>query len=207
MAEVWRPITVSEAARLMRPLGAVWWIAGGWALDLHAGRETREHEDLDIGIARRDQLAVQRALARDWRLYKTQQPGLAPWPAGEELAAPVNGVWARRADSSEWAFELLLVDGCGEDWVYRRLPEIRRPITSVVATTRDGIPYLRPEVQLLYKGGSSGPRQKDLEDLRRMLPLLTAAEAAWLRDALSRQFPGGHRWLEELDAGRAGSQP
>ena len=199
MDEVWRPITVAEAVRLMKPLGVVWWIAGGWALDLHAGRKTREHEDLDIGIAWRDHLQVQRALAASWRLYKTHQPGLAPWPLGEELAEPVHDVWARLDDSSPWAFQLMLVEVRGEDWVYRRLPEIRRPLASVVAKTRYGVPYLRPEVQLLYKGGSSGRRPKDLEDLRLMRPLLTAAELAWLREALSRQFPGGHEWLVELE--------
>ena len=65
------------------------------------------------------------------------------------------------------------------------------------SATRDGVPYLRPEVQLLYKGGSSARRAKDLEDLRRMLP------AVGDRDRLAaplagRQFPGGHEWLAEL---------
>ncbi len=200
MAEVWSPITVAEAARVMRPLGVAWWIAGGWALDLHVGRQTREHEDIDIGIARRDHLHVQRLLGAAWSLYKTHQPGLAPWRPGEVLAEPVHDIWARRGDGSPWAFQLMLVEVRGGEWVYRRLPEIRRPLASVVAMSGDGIPYLRPEVQLLYKCGSSGRRPKDLEDLRRMLPFLTAGEVAWLRESLSRQFPGGHEWLLRLES-------
>jgi hypothetical protein len=198
VGEVWSPITVADARRIMEPLGVPWWIAGGWALDLHAGRRTREHEDLDIGIRWRDHLRVQAALARDWQLHKTHQPGLAPWPPGEELREPVHDVWVRRDDGSPWAFQLMLVEGQGSEWVYRRLPSIRRPLESVLARTPDGVPYLRPEVQLLYKGGSGGRRAKDLEDLRRMLPLLTAAAAAWLRDSLQRQFPAGHEWLAEI---------
>ena len=198
MAEVWQPISVAEAVQLMESLDVAWWIAGGWALDLHAGRQTREHEDLDIGIAWSDHLRVQRALAGQWQLYKTHQPGLAPWPPGEALQEPVHDVWVRRHDSSLWAFQLMLVDVTEGEWVYRRLPEIRRPLASVVTATREGIPYLRPEVQLLYKGGSSARRPKDLEDFRRMLPALRAAEIRWLRDSLARQFPAGHEWLAEL---------
>lgn len=182
----------------MEPLGVTWWIAGGWALDLHLGLQTREHGDLDIGIAKRDQLRVQRGLAGAWQLHKTHQPGLAPWPEGEALEEPVHDVWARRDDSSPWAFQLMLVDVEGDEWVYRRLPAIRLPLAGVIARTREGIPYLRPEVQLLYKGGSSARRPRDLEDLRRVKPSLSAAETQWLRAALAHQFPGGHEWLAEL---------
>lgn len=30
------------------------WIDGGWAVDAHAGKQTREHEDLDIAANRKD---------------------------------------------------------------------------------------------------------------------------------------------------------
>lgn len=190
---------MTEAARLVEPLGVTWWIAGGWALDLHMGLETRGHEDLDIAILRLDQLRVQRMLSPEWELFKTKQPGLAPWPAGEALEEPVHDIWARRDAGSAWAFQLMLVDSDGGDWVYRRLPEIRLPLSSIVTVSREGIPYLKPAIQLLYKGGSSGRRSKDLEDLRRMRPFLSEAEVAWLRGVLGRQFPGGHEWLAELE--------
>ncbi len=35
-----------------------WWIAGGWALDLFAGDQSRPHKDLDVGILRNDALHV-----------------------------------------------------------------------------------------------------------------------------------------------------
>jgi hypothetical protein len=35
----------------MRP---PWWIAGGWALDLFLGYQTRGHGDLDVGVLRCD---------------------------------------------------------------------------------------------------------------------------------------------------------
>ena len=34
----WEPLTPQQAAERLRGLGAPWWIAGGWALDLLSER-------------------------------------------------------------------------------------------------------------------------------------------------------------------------
>ena len=59
----WQPFTVGVAARLLAGLPAPWWIAGGWALDLFVGRQSRAHDDLDVEVLRRDQFVLQRLLA------------------------------------------------------------------------------------------------------------------------------------------------
>jgi hypothetical protein len=56
----------------------------------------------------------------------------------------------------------------------------------------DGVPYLAPEIQLLFK--SKGLRPKDYEDARRVIPLLNEEQRAWLRAHL----PSGHEWTELL---------
>jgi len=196
----WQALSVPDVARIFRPLGLTWWIAGGWALDLYLGRPSREHLDTDVSILRQDHLRAQQLLGRDWQLFKTKQPGLAPWPPGEVLPSYVSDVWVRRDDDSPWAFQLMLEDVEEGQWVYRRLPAIRRPLAEICLLTDEGIPYLRPEIQLLYKGGSSGRRPKDLADLKRMLPLLAERERTWLRESLSQQFPAGHEWLACIDA-------
>ena len=61
----WQPRTPREVATFFAALDVPWWIAGGWAIDLFVGRQTREHEDIDILILRRDQHAV-RALLESW---------------------------------------------------------------------------------------------------------------------------------------------
>ncbi len=80
MSEVghgWEPLSVQEVAELFAGLTIVWWIAGGRAIDLFVGRETRSHGDTDVLIRRDDQIEVQSYLS-GWDLHKTQQPGLKP---------------------------------------------------------------------------------------------------------------------------------
>jgi hypothetical protein len=59
-----------------------WFGWGGWAIDLWLGRQTREHEDVEIGIFRSDQAAVQAYFAGR-ELYKSLPGRLVPWDEGE----------------------------------------------------------------------------------------------------------------------------
>lgn len=45
-----------SVASLMSGFNNSWGIAGGWAIDLFIGKETREHKDIEIAIFRKDQL-------------------------------------------------------------------------------------------------------------------------------------------------------
>jgi hypothetical protein len=46
---------LDRVAALMHGFNAPWGIAGGWALDLFVGRESRAHADIDVALLRRDQ--------------------------------------------------------------------------------------------------------------------------------------------------------
>ena len=46
---------VRKIAAIMHGFGKPWFVAGGWAVDLFLGRETRAHEDIEVSIFRRDQ--------------------------------------------------------------------------------------------------------------------------------------------------------
>lgn len=108
----------------------------------------------------------------------------------------MNDIWVKKDEQSAWVFQLMFVDQIEEDWVYRRHPVIRRKANDIFLTTTDHIRYLRPEIQLLYKGGSSVIREKDNLDWQTMLPYLTIEEKEWLVSGLKGQFPEGHRWIE-----------
>lgn len=131
-------------------------------------------------------------------MFKTKSPGLAPWPHGEFLNTPINSVWVRRDEGSPWAFMFMLMEADGDDWVYRRFTQIRGKSADLGLRTEDGIPYLSPEIQLLYKSKDHG-RQKDQDDFLRVLPHLPPAKARWLLDCLLLQHGREHPWIEEIE--------
>jgi len=192
----WKPLTVEETVDLMSGLCVPWWIAGGWAIDLFLGCQTRTHGDTDVLIRRDDQLEVQRHLA-DWDLHKTQQPGLKPWPAGEFLKRPVNDIWCRRTPESPWALQLMLLDTDGDQWVFRRDPSIRGPLERLGRYTSTGVPYMSPEIQLLYKAKPQ-TLAKDQSDFDLAVPHMAREAHVWLLRQLEKRFPGGHAWFTSL---------
>ena len=195
-AQKWEPLSVQEVVELLSGLSVPWWIAGGQAIDLFVGRETRSHGDTDVLIRRDDQLEVQAYLS-GWDLHKTQQPGLKPWPVGEFQVRPVNDIWCRRTEDSPWQFQLMLLDTDGGEWVFRRDPGIRGAIDALGRRTSTGVPYMAPEIQLLYKAKSE-TLEKDEADFQVAVPLMEDSACAWLLECLEKRFPDGHAWIEQL---------
>jgi Aminoglycoside-2''-adenylyltransferase len=191
----WEPVRPAELRGLLAGLTAPWWVAGGWALDLFLGRETRTHEDLDVAVLRRDQLALHRHL-HGWDLrYATPEHTLEPWDASY-LALPVHGIWARRSAraTAPWTCEFLLNEERDGYWVYRHNETVKRPIDEIGAM-RDGVPFLRPEIVLLYKSTDDSP--KNAADFDVVLPNLEADARRWLAEALA-VCDSHHGWLARL---------
>jgi len=56
-----------DAPKVFAHVSVPWWVAGGWALDLFAGRVLRPHEDLDVAVFREDeQLWARERGAAEW---------------------------------------------------------------------------------------------------------------------------------------------
>ena len=84
----WKPATPAEVAEIFSDCQAQWWIAGGCAIELAAGRPIRGHVDIEVLMLRRDQLAVQEVLP-GWQGQAADPPGsLRPWQPGERLTLP-----------------------------------------------------------------------------------------------------------------------
>jgi hypothetical protein len=91
-------------------------------------------------------------------------------------------------------YDVILTDIVSGLWTYKRDARITRPATSMF-WHRDGLTYLKPEVQLLYK--APGLRPQDQQDLDACLPRLDPASSSWLRAALEVAHPG-HPWIDRL---------
>ncbi len=194
----WQP---HKVAQLFSALPVPWWIAGGWAIDLFLGEQTREHEDIDVLFLRRDQREV-RSLLQGWDVQEAH-PELLPdswpfqeWKQGMPLPPEVHDIWCRPEKTAPWAIQLMVIDTQDNQWLFRRNSRIRGALSTMGRVTNDGIPYLAPEIQLLYKAKS--PRSKDEADFARILPLLDQRSHQWLAQALAIAHPA-HSWLQQLE--------
>lgn len=194
----WEPFSVQEIADIFSVFNIPWWIAGGCALGLFLGKQTREHLDIDVLILRKDQFYLQEKL-QNWILFKTQSPGLDFWKKDEFLESPVNSIWVKDKTDSPFQFEIMLMDTERDEWIYRRNKRIRGKIIDLGLFTDDGIPYLKPEIQLLYKGGRDF-REKDMQDFLKVKSYLDHEQKNWLINALKLQFPEGHCWIGAVNS-------
>ena len=61
-------IALSHVHELFGQHGIDYWLFGGWAVDFHAGKVTRQHDDLDLVVRSRDGKRVRELLtAAGWR--------------------------------------------------------------------------------------------------------------------------------------------
>lgn len=194
----WQPLSVEETASRFAAFPGPWWIAGGWAIDLFIGRQTREHADIDVLILRGDQRHLFDTLA-GWEIHAAGMPvpgRLVRWKAETLFPPDVHDIWCRPDATSPWALQVMLLDTAGDRWRFRRDHRIGGRIAKL-GQTSDGVPYLAPEVQLLYK--SKNPRPGDDADLATALPAMSTCQVAWLLDALRLHDPG-NPWIERLSS-------
>ena len=186
---------VRKVGSLLGGLRCEWYVCGGWAIDLFLGRVTRAHKDVDIAVARRDQLEVRDyLLRRGWRLEKAIDGELSPWGEGEWLSLPVHVVWCRNEAHDPAFFELLFNEIDDEVFRFRRDGSVTLPRARMSFVSPSGLPVLAPEVVLLYK--SSDPKEY-AADFGNAAASLSAEARAWLKRALA----GGsarHPWAGGL---------
>ncbi|MFI5742880.1 nucleotidyltransferase domain-containing protein [Streptomyces anulatus] len=185
--------TPGEVAQRLAGIGTPWCVAAGWALDLFRGRQTRDHGDIEIAIPEAGFPEVRAHFpgyvfdaVGSGRIWEDASP--------EELAA-VHQTWLRDPATGNYVLDVFREPHDGDTWICRRDETIRLPYREIVHHTRDGIPYLAPELVLLFKAKHMRP--KDRRDFDATVPHLTGARRATLAELLARVHPG-HVWLTDL---------
>jgi len=143
---------VLQVAGLMRGFPRPWCIAGGWAIDLFLGHVTREHDDIDIAILRKDQRELQIHFA-GWAFEKVVDARRLRWADGEWLDPPVHEIHAILETGAR--IEFLLNESSSAMWRFRRNPAITRRLDRIGMKTSAGVPFLVPEIVLLFKAKAS----------------------------------------------------
>jgi hypothetical protein len=155
----------SVVAETMNDVGVWWAVAGGWAIDLWLGEQTRAHHDVEVVVRRCDQATVHEALSPRWDLSCLDPPGgdWQPWSGGS-IKPPAFQLQAR---SSTVEFDLFTETTDQVMWHFRRDDRISRPLSEVITLSGSGLPIVRPEVQLLYMAKSTEPKhQHDFDVVR-----------------------------------------
>ena len=204
MDDLWDPIGVDDTVERFAVVDVDWWIAGGLAIDLFLGWQSRSHDDIDIEMFRKDRDALFDVFS-GWELFTVSSGALTRWNRGESIEPPVFGVWARPSETAPWAAEVMLADGDWDRWRFRRNSSISMERSGLTRTSPAGVRYCTPEVQLLYKAKQARP--KDDVDFTRCLHLMTGEQKRWLRTSLAVMEPD-HPWVHALEmAQRVKAEP
>ena len=185
----WSPLSVAAVHEVFRSAPFRWFIAGGHALELALGRSWRSHDDLDVGVCRKDLVLLHRHLS-DWDLQVAARGALSRWdgrPLSEDRGE--DNIWVRWGAADPWAFDIVVSGGDEDVWWSRRDPRIRLPWTDAIECNA-GTPYLAPHVQLLMK--SKAVRPKDDLDAQVVIPALSGPQRNWLAERL----PAEHPWQQ-----------
>ncbi|WP_453996087.1 nucleotidyltransferase domain-containing protein [Bacillus nitroreducens] len=178
---------------LMSGFDRPWFFAGGWAIDLFIGKETREHTDIEFAIFRKDQLYLKDYL-KEWEFKKVMNGKFHAWE-NEFLELPIHEIHASNKYSDD-KIEILLNESNENNWIFRRDERISYPLDSIWSITETGIPYLNPEIVLLYKAKNT--REKDHRDFLNIKDNLDNKKKKWLKNALEIHEPQ-HKWLQYLN--------
>ncbi len=165
-----------------------WAIAGGWSIDLFLNKVTRHHHDIEIIIFRENQQGLKQYLS-GWVFTKVANGVISSWDENEWLPLPIHETYAQHKSEK---IEILLNEKTEDVWVYRRDSRIIRELQKTILYTKEEVPFLSPEIALLYK--SKQPRSKDIQDFNHVFEKLYHEQKSWLTHALKTLYKD-HPWL------------
>ncbi|MEU5727336.1 hypothetical protein ABZ783_36805 [Micromonospora sp. NPDC047738] len=196
-ADCWKP---RDVARRLDGISAPWYVAAGWALDLFRGEQTREHHDIEIAVPVGRFPEIRERFAE----FTCDAVGAARiWEsATPQVLTATRQTWLREPETGRYLLDVFREPHDGDVWICRRDETIRLPSAEIIRHTSDRIPYLIPELVLLFK--AKHVRPKDQADFNAVLPLLTHTQRETLSGLLKQVHPG-HAWLAALQPGPYGA--
>jgi len=208
---------ITQCNDLLRRNGFEYAFCGGHALDLFLGGITRPHGDIDISAWREDRDAVIVFIqSQGWTVYEAMGGGVVHLVTDIRKQKRVkrnifcvkedcpffhvelteNNIYRCDIDRVEQKnldfIEFLFNKKDANDFVYTYNETIRRALALAILHRGD-VPYLAPELALLYKS-TDLTREENQRDFNTALPFLNRERLVWLQGAL----PEGHPWIARL---------
>lgn len=168
-------------------------MVAGWALDLFHGKQTRAHGDIEIAIPAAGFPEV-RSRFPEYVFDAVGSGRIWEDPTPETLAT-VHQTWLRDPATGNYLLDVFREPHDGDTWICRRDETVRLPYRDIILRTGSGIPYLAPELVLLFKAKHLRP--KDQADFTATASRLTPTQRETLTALLTRVHPG-HPWTADL---------
>ena len=190
--------TPDQAAAALKNVSAPWAVAGGWALDLWLGAQTREHEDLEIAVPATGLPEIQARLEDlGLQLFEIDDGQVIALGRGRSPGPRTHQTWAMDPAVQGWRMDIFREPGDAQTWIYRRTGELSAPRAWASGRNATGIPYLAPQIVLLFKAKAT--REKDEADFAIVAPRLSPEARDWLAAGL-RTIQPRHPWIDRLSA-------
>lgn len=210
---------VFQANRLLTGQGFMYAICGGQAIDLFLGYTSRTHGDIDILAfwPERDRV-IAYMQSRGYTVFEPIGGGQAHLvsdiadqrqvkrnifciaegcelvrlaPAGERGIYNID--FLRGGQPSLRFVEFLFNHKTDTHFLYARDHSIIRELDRAILQ-RGGVPYLSPELCLLYKSTDTA-REGYQQDFELAVRAMNQEQKEWLNCSLRALFPHGHPWL------------
>jgi len=214
---------ISEAKRFLQNMQVDYAFCGGYAIELFLNRELRTHGDIDVSVYWDERDFIIDYMKNDgWKVYEMCGNGVAHQIIGtdNQLKLKRNIFCIRDSctlvniepksekdmyiidfdHSGQTRFdfiEFLFNSKTGADFCYARDTEITRPLV-IAKRFNNGIPYLAPEIVLLYKS-TDIMREGYQLDFETAIDEMSKEQKSWLKNALIKTNPFGHPWVENCE--------
>lgn len=159
--EAWEAWSPDELRQRLREATLPWYLAGGWALDVWHGRQTRPHEDLEFVVLRKD-VDRFRVILHDLDFFTVKDGAIEYLPPSTNLPNDVWQLWGADRQRGCWRVDMMLEPGTLDLWIYKRDRTLRMARSDAVRVGQAGIPYLAPIIVMLFK--AKYLREKDRKD-------------------------------------------
>lgn len=211
---------IIKANELLKNGGFEYAICGGFAIELFLNRTIRQHGDIDVSAYWHDRdkiICYMQSLG--WNVYEMCGGGIA-----HHITDVKFQIMAKRNifcfkdgcslvklsphDKTDMYYldfdhsgqtkldfiEFLFNNRNADSFLYARNENISLPITKAILN-RNGIPFLAPELVLLYKSTDTERENYQLDyDFAKVE--MSTEQMGWLQAALKKVNPSGHKWLE-----------
>lgn len=211
---------IAEAHELLKNGGFEYAFCGGFGIELFLNRAIRKHGDIDVSAYWQDRdkiILFMQSLG--WDVYEMCGGGIV-----HQITNVKNQIMAKRnifcfkdgcsliklspqgetdmyyldfdhSGQTKLDFIEFLFNNCSADsFLYARNENIALSILKAILA-QNGIPYLAPELILLYKSTDTEREGYQL-DFDSANAEMNAEQKDWLQAALKELNPTGHKWLE-----------